>query len=74
MKLKIQIKSLAENEILSADEIFVCGSSAEIQEITHVNGQQIIRDYSDSFISNLHKEYLSFCTNATNYDYIELLK
>jgi branched-chain amino acid aminotransferase len=74
LKLKTQIKSLAENEILSADEIFVCGSSAEIQEITHVNNQQIVRDYSDSFISNLHQEYLSFCTNATNYDYIKLLK
>ena len=73
LNLKTQIKSISKTELMSSDEIFICGSSAEIQEITHVDNQEIVRNYSNPIIAELHKEYLSFCTDKTNYDYIELM-
>ena len=45
---------------MSSDEIFICGSSAEIQEITHVDNQEIVRNTLTLSLLNYTKSIYLF--------------
>ena len=63
LNLKTQIKSISKTELMSSDEIFICIVQQKYKKLHMLIIQEIVRNYSNPIIAELHKEYLSFCTD-----------
>jgi branched-chain amino acid aminotransferase len=59
-----QIRSVDRTELYLADEIFLCGSSAEIIPLTSIDNHIIGNGYTGLFTKRIYKEYLNAVTGS----------
>ena len=59
-----EVRSVDKAELHSADEIFLCGTSAEIIPITSIDNHIIGNGLTGSFTKKIYKEYLKVATGS----------
>ena len=64
LNFKTKIRSVDKAELYSADEIFLCGTAAEIIPITSIDNQIIGNGLTGSFTKKIYKEYLNVVTGS----------
>jgi branched-chain amino acid aminotransferase len=64
LKYETEIRSVDKDELYSADEIFLCGTTAEIIPLTSIDNCIIGNGLTGSFTKKIYKEYLKVATGS----------
>ena len=67
LKYETEIRSVDKDELYSADEIFLCGTTAEIIPLTSIDNCIIGNGLTGSFTKKIYKEYLNEATGSHPY-------
>ena len=70
--IAVEIRDIDRTELYTADEVFLCGSAAEITPVTNVDGYNIASGHVGELTISLHKEYINAAigNNSRHLDWI----